>query len=71
VWVLAFSLCWSSRRQQSFPLVSDALQAGVGVAQVSELLEHTRTDQVMRHYSMIRERTEYMLKVARKAASGG
>ena len=49
---------------------TDALQNGVGVAQVAELLGHQSTEMVMRHYSHIRERTEYMREVAKKATGG-
>jgi integrase len=46
---------------------TDALVNGVGVAQVAELLGHTSTDMVMKHYSHIRQQTEYMREVAKKA----
>lgn len=49
---------------------TDALQNGVGVAQVAELLGHQNTDMVMKHYSHIREQTDYMREVARKATRG-
>jgi integrase len=47
---------------------TDALTNGVGVAQVAELLGHTNTDMVMRHYQHLRERTEYLRQAAEKAA---
>ena len=50
---------------------TDALMNGVGVAQVAELLGHQTTEMVMRHYSAIRERTDYMRDVAEKATRGG
>jgi integrase len=46
---------------------TDALMNGVGVAQVAELLGHQNTEMVMRHYSAIREQTDYMREVAEKA----
>src|SRR4029077_2162266 len=46
---------------------TEALQNGVGVAQVAELLGHQSTDMVMKHYSHIREQTDYMRQVAEKA----
>lgn len=46
---------------------TEALENGVGVAQVAELLGHQNTDMVMKHYSHIRERTDYMRDVAEKA----
>lgn len=47
--------------------VTDALMNGVGVAEVAELLGHTSTDMVMRHYSHLRERTDYLRQAAAKA----
>jgi integrase len=49
---------------------TDALQNGVGVAQVAELLGHKDTTMVMKHYSFIRENTEYMKEIAKKATQG-
>jgi integrase len=46
---------------------TEALQNGVGVAQVAELLGHTTTEMVMKHYSHIREQTNYMRKIAEQA----
>jgi site-specific recombinase XerD len=36
--------------------VTDALEQGVGVAQVAELPRHTSTDMVMQHYQHLAER---------------
>jgi integrase len=49
---------------------TDALTNGVGVAQVAELLGHTSTDMVMRHYQHLRERTEHLRQAAQKATEG-
>jgi integrase len=49
---------------------TDALANGVGVAQVAELLGHTSTDMVMRHYQHLRERTEHLRNAAKKATEG-
>lgn len=46
---------------------TDALTNGVGIAQVAELLGHTSTDMVMRHYQHLRERTEHLRQAAVKA----
>lgn len=48
--------------------VTDALQRGVGVAQVAELVGHVGTDMVMRHYNQLQERVSYMREMAAKAA---
>ncbi len=50
---------------------TDALVNGVGIAQVAELLGHTSTDMVMRHYSHIASKVDHMRDAAMKAASGG
>jgi integrase len=50
---------------------TDALVNGVGIAQVAELLGHTSTDMVMRHYSHIAGKIDHMREAAMKAASGG
>jgi integrase len=49
---------------------TDALASGVGVAQVAELLGHTGTETVMRHYQHLRERTEHLRAAAERAARG-
>ena len=46
---------------------TDALENGVGVAQVAELLGHTDTTMVMKHYSMLSERVGHLREMARKA----
>ena len=46
---------------------TDALEHGVGVAQVAELLGHSDTTMVMRHYSMLSQRVEHLRDMARKA----
>lgn len=46
---------------------TDALMNGVGIAQVAELLGHRDTTMVQKHYSLIREQTDYMREMARKA----
>lgn len=48
---------------------TEALQNGVGVAQVAELLGHQDTTMVMKHYSRIRDNVAYMRQVAARAAS--
>ena len=50
---------------------TDALVKGVGIAQVAELLGHTSTDMVMRHYCHIAGNIGHMRDAAMKAASGG
>jgi integrase len=47
--------------------VTDALEQGVGVAQVAELLGHTSTDMVMQHYQHLSEKREHLLQAARQA----
>jgi integrase len=48
---------------------TDALVNGVGIAQVAELLGHTSTEMVMRHYSHIAGNVGHMREAATKAAS--
>ena len=50
---------------------TDALVNGVGIAQVAELLGHTSTEMVMRHYSHIAGKIDHMREAAMKAANGG
>jgi site-specific recombinase XerD len=50
--------------------VTDALENGVGVAQVAELLGHTSTDMVMQHYQHLRETREHLKQVAVQATQG-
>jgi integrase len=49
---------------------TDALTRGVGIAQVAELLGHTSTDVVMRHYQHLRERTDHLRQAAVRATGG-
>jgi integrase len=49
--------------------VTDAMERGLGVAQVAELVGHTSTDMVMRHYSQLQARTQYMRDMANKATA--
>lgn len=46
---------------------TDALTNGVGVAQVAELLGHTSTDMVMRHYQHLSQQVSYMRAAAAQA----
>jgi integrase len=50
---------------------TDALVNGVGIAQVAELLGHTSTEMVMRHYSHIAGKIDHMREAAMRAASAG
>jgi len=50
---------------------TDALVNGVGIAQVAELLGHTSTEMVMRHYSHIAGKIDHMRDAAMKAANNG
>ncbi len=50
---------------------TDALVNGVGIAQVAELLGHTSTEMVMRHYSHIAGKVGHMREAAMKAANAG
>jgi integrase len=54
--------------QHSF--VTDALENGVGVAQVAELLGHTSTDIVIQHYQHLREKREHLKQAAIQATQG-
>ena len=47
--------------------VTDALERGVDVAKVAELVGHTGTDMVMRHYHQLQERVKHMRDMAEKA----
>ena len=46
---------------------TDALEQGVGVAQVAELLGRTSTDMVMQHYQHLSEKREHLLQATRQA----
>lgn len=50
---------------------TDALERGVGIAQVAELLGHTSTDMVMRHYSKLSQRVQHLRDMAARAVGGG
>jgi integrase len=47
--------------------VTDALENGVGIAQVAELIGHTTTDMVMRHYQHLNEKLDHLREQAIKA----
>lgn len=47
---------------------TDALERGVPVTDVAELLGHKSTEMVMRHYSHLRERVDHLRKAAARAA---
>jgi len=49
---------------------TDALENGVGVAQVAELLGHTNTDMLMQHYQHLREKREHLRQAAARAVGG-
>ena len=46
---------------------ADALEQGVGVAQVAELLGRTSTDMVMQHYQHLREKRDHLKQAAIQA----
>jgi integrase len=48
--------------------VTDALEKGVDVVKVAELVGHSSTDMVMRHYSQLQARVSHMREMAKKAA---
>src|SRR5206468_666378 len=49
---------------------TDALENGVGVVQVAELLGHKDTKMVMEHYQHLRERREHLRQAAVQATRG-
>jgi len=49
---------------------TDALENGVGIAQVAELLGHTSTDMVMKHYSKLSRRVQHLRDMATRAVGG-
>lgn len=49
--------------------VTDALENGVDVAKVAELVGHTSTDMVMRHYAQLQERVKHMRAMANQATA--
>ncbi len=58
--------CYATRHT----FASDALERGVGIAHVSELLGHTDTRMVSRHYAHLGQKVEHMRDVAKKATGG-
>jgi integrase len=48
---------------------TEALMNGVGIAQVAELLGHTSTDMVMRHYQHLSQKVDHMRELAAKATT--
>jgi integrase len=50
---------------------TEALTRGVGLAQVAELLGHSGTEMVMRHYQHLAEKVEYMRAAAAQAVGAG
>lgn len=50
--------------------VTDALENGVGVAQVAELLGHTSAEMVMQHYQHLSEKREHLKQAALQAVGG-
>ena len=49
---------------------TDALVNGVGLVQVAELMGHTSTETVTRHYQHIAERMDHMKEALKKAIGG-
>ncbi|MBX9583228.1 MAG: tyrosine-type recombinase/integrase [Gemmataceae bacterium] len=47
--------------------VTDALERGLGIAHVAELVGHTSTEMIQRHYNQLQERTEHMREMANRA----
>ena len=47
--------------------VTDALERGVEIAKVAELVGHTTTEMIMKHYNQLQERTKHMRDMANKA----
>ncbi len=47
--------------------MTDALERGVDVMQVAELVGHRGTDMIARHYSQLQERVAHMRAMAAKA----
>jgi integrase len=50
---------------------TDALESGVGIAQVAELLGHVDTKMVMRHYSRLSQKVSHLRDAAARAAGHG
>ena len=49
---------------------TDALENGVGIAQVAELLGHSSTEMVMKHYSKLSQRVQHLREMASRAVGG-
>ena len=49
---------------------TDALERGVGIAQVAELMGHTDTEMLMRHYSKLSQRVQHLREAAARATAG-
>ena len=49
--------------------VTDALEKGLTIAHVAELVGHTSTDMIQRHYNQLQERTDHMREMANKATA--
>lgn len=49
---------------------TDALENGVGIAQVAELLGHADTTMISKHYSMLSQKVQHLRDMAKKAAGG-
>ncbi|MBN9119556.1 MAG: site-specific integrase [Planctomycetes bacterium] len=56
-------VCYSLRHSYA----TDALERGVGIAQVAELLGHVGTRMVSRHYGRLHQKVAHMREAARKA----
>jgi integrase len=58
-------VCYSLRHT----FATDALEKGVGIAQVAELLGHTDTRMVAQQYGHLNQKIAHMREAATKAAS--
>ena len=81
-WTINSVRCRFMRLREQFPdfghftatsfrraYVTDALERGVDVAQVAELVGHTSTDMIMRHYNQLQERVKHMRAMANRATA--
>jgi integrase len=50
---------------------TEALTNGVGIMEVAELLGHTSTEMVQKHYAHLDQKTQHMLEAARRARPNG